>query len=66
MLPKLLFSQLPWTVNGYVNFARDLYHLLAMGTTPWTRSCRSSRDKGETTRGISSGRANPCSVSGCV
>ena len=29
MLPKLLFSELSWTVTGYVNFARDLYHLLA-------------------------------------
>lgn len=47
MLPKLLFSELSCTVNGYVNFARDLYHLLAVGTTPRPRSCWSFRDKDE-------------------
>lgn len=46
MLPKLLFSELSWTVNGYVNFPRDLYHLLAMGTTPWLLHCCSFRDRG--------------------
>lgn len=51
MLPKLLFTELSGTVNGYVNFARDLYRLLAMGTTPRPRSCWSFRDNDEPTKG---------------
>lgn len=51
MLPKLLFSELSWTVNGYVNFSRDLYRLLAVGTNLRLRSCWFFRDKDATTRG---------------
>lgn len=46
MLPKLIFSEVSGTVNGYVNFPRDLYHLLARGTTPWLLHCYSFRDRG--------------------
>lgn len=46
MLPEVLFSELSGTVNGYVNFPRGLYHLLAMGRTPWLLHCCSFRDRG--------------------
>lgn len=47
MLPRLLFTKLPWTVNDYVNCARDLYHLLAVRATNRLLSCWYSGDKGK-------------------
>lgn len=57
MLPKLLFTKLPWTVNDYVNCARDLYHLLAVRATSRLPSCWYQGIKAKYTRAICSGRA---------
>lgn len=63
MLPKLLFSELSGTVNGYVNFPRDLHHLLAMGTTHGLLHCCSFRDRGgEFQRASKQNAGCPCSV----